>query len=103
MERINHAPIRDVEFEASVENIIAKIKNLKELDPVEKHITITSLEKQIRKRLIKIEEGNLIRYQCPTCGESYSLARIESWRKTGKHYPEIAKLFSDLEKQDGES
>jgi len=39
---------------------------------------------------------------CCTCGESYSLARIESWRKTGKHYPEIAKLFSDLEKQNEE-
>ena len=75
MERVNHAPIRDVEFEASVENIIAKIKNLKELDSAEKHITITSLEKQIRKRLIKIEEGNLIRYQCPTCG-------VKHWMKS---------------------
>ena len=84
MERINHAPIRDVEFEASVENIIAKIKNLKELDSVEKHITITSLEKQIRKRLIKIEEGNLIRYQCPTCGEKYWMKSMLSCEYCGQ-------------------
>lgn len=84
MERVNHAPIRDVEFEASVENIIAKIKNLKELDPVEKHTTITSLEKQIRKRLIKIEEDNLIRYQCPTCGEKYWMKSMLSCEYCGQ-------------------
>lgn len=84
MKRVNHAPIRDVEFEASVENIIAKIKNLKELDPVEKHTTITSLEKQIRKRLIKIEEDNLIRYQCPTCGEKYWMKSMLSCEYCGQ-------------------
>jgi phage FluMu protein Com len=84
MERVNHAPIRDVEFEASVENIIAKIKNLKELDSVEKHTTITSLEKQIRKRLIKIEEDNLIRYQCPTCGHMYWMKSMLSCEHCGQ-------------------
>lgn len=84
MERVNHAPIRDVEFEASVENIIAKIKNLKELDSVEKHTTITSLEKQIRKRLIKIEEDNLIRYQCPTCGKKYWMKSMLSCEHCGQ-------------------
>lgn len=84
MKRVNHAPVRDVEFEASVENIIAKIKNLNELDSVEKHTTITSLEKQIRKRLIKIEEDNLIRYQCPTCGEKYWMKSMLSCEYCGQ-------------------
>lgn len=84
MKRVNHAPIRDVEFEASVENIIAKIKNLKELDSVEKYTTITSLEKQIRKRLIKIEEDNIIRYQCPTCGEKYWMKSMLSCEYCGQ-------------------
>lgn len=39
---------------------------------------------------------------CCKRGEAYSKAKLERWEKTGKHYPEIAKLFGDLEKQDGE-
>lgn len=39
---------------------------------------------------------------CCKRGEAYSKAKLEYWEKTGKHYPEIAKLFGDLEKQDGE-
>ena len=84
MEKINHAPVRDVSYEASVENIIAKINSLTELDPAEKHITTTALEKQIRKRLIKIEEDNLIRYQCPTCGEKYWMKSMLSCENCGQ-------------------
>lgn len=37
-------------------------------------------------------------------GETYSKSCIKYWKKTGKHYPEIAKMFHDLEKeQNGES
>ena len=37
-------------------------------------------------------------------GETYSNSNIKFWEKTGKHYPEIAKMFHDLEKeQNGES
>lgn len=39
---------------------------------------------------------------CCKRGEAYSKAKLERWEKTGKHYPEIAKLFGDLEKQDEE-
>ena len=84
MERVNHAPIRNVEFEASVENTIAKIKNLPELDPDEKHLTANALEKQIRKRLIKIEENNIIRYRCPTCGEMYWMKSMLSCENCGQ-------------------
>ena len=84
MEKINHAPIRDIEFETSVKNIIAKIKNLPELDPNEKHLTTNALEKQIRKRLIKIEENNIIRYRCPTCGEMYWMKSMLSCENCGQ-------------------
>ena len=41
---------------------------------------------------------------CCELGETYSKNRIKFWKKTGKHYPEIAKMFHDLEKeQNGES
>lgn len=36
---------------------------------------------------------------CCMRGEAYSFAKLKSWKKTGKHYPEIAKLFGDLEKE----
>ena len=36
---------------------------------------------------------------CCMRGEAYSFAKLKSWRKTGKHYPEIAKLFGDLKKE----
>lgn len=84
MERVNHAPIRDIEFEASVENIIAKIKNLDELDSDEKHLTTNALEKQIRKRLDKIEENHIIRYRCPTCGEMYWMKSMLSCEYCGQ-------------------
>ena len=84
MEKINHAPVRDVSYEASVENIIAKIKNLPELDSDEKHLTTNALEKQIRKRLDKIEENNIIRYRCPTCGEMYWMKSMLSCENCGQ-------------------
>ena len=41
---------------------------------------------------------------CCKLGETYSKSCIKYWKKTGKHYPEIAKMFHDLEKeQNGES
>ena len=41
---------------------------------------------------------------CCELGETYSKNCIKFWKKTGKHYPEIAKMFHDLEKeQNGES
>ena len=36
---------------------------------------------------------------CCMRGEAYSFAKLKSWKKTGKHYPEIAKLFGDLKKE----
>ena len=36
---------------------------------------------------------------CCMRGEAYSFAKLKSWKKTGKHYPEIAKLFGDLKNE----
>lgn len=39
---------------------------------------------------------------CCKLGETYSKSGIKFWKKTGKHYHEISKLFGDLKKEQDE-
>lgn len=89
MEQINlkdvrHAPVRDVKYEAKIQKAITQIENSKDLDSKTKNFAITSLGKQIRERLIRIENGNIIRYQCPTCGHLYWMKSMLSCEHCGQ-------------------
>ena len=79
-----HAPVRDVKYEAKIQKAITQIENSKDLDPKTKNFATTSLRKQIRERLIKIENGSLIRYQCPTCGRLYWMKSMLSCEHCGQ-------------------
>jgi len=81
---VRHAPVRDVKYEAKIQKAITQIENSKDLDPKTKNFATTSLRKQIRERLIKIENGSLIRYQCPTCGRLYWMKSMLSCEHCGQ-------------------
>ena len=89
MKRINlkdvrHAPVRDVKYEAKIRKAITQIENSKDLDSKTKNLATTSLGKQIRERLIRIENGSVIRYQCPTCGHMYWMKSMLSCEHCGQ-------------------
>lgn len=81
---VRHAPVRDVKYEAKIQNAIQQVENSKDLDSKTKNFAITSLGKQIRERLIRIENGNIIRYQCPTCGHLYWMKSMLSCEHCGQ-------------------
>lgn len=81
---VRHAPVRDVKYEAKIQKAITQIENSKDLDPKTKKFAATSLRKQIRERLIRIENGSLIRYQCPTCGHLYWMKSMLSCEHCGQ-------------------
>lgn len=81
---VRHAPVRDVEYEAKIQKAIKQIENSKDLDPKTKNFAITSLRKQIRERLNRIEDGTLIRYQCPACGHMYWMKSMLSCEHCGQ-------------------
>ena len=81
---VRHAPVRDVKYEAKIQKAITQIENSKDLDPKTKNFATTSLRKQIRERLIKIGNGSLIRYQCPTCGRLYWMKSMLSCEHCGQ-------------------
>lgn len=89
MKRINlkdvrHAPVRDVKYEAKIQKAITQIENSKDLDLKTKNFATASLRKQIRERLIRIENGNIIRFQCPTCGHLYWMKSMLSCEHCGQ-------------------
>lgn len=81
---VRHAPVRDVKYEAKIQNAIQQVENSKDLDSKTKNLATTSLGKQIRERLIRIENGNIIRYQCPTCGHLYWMKSMLSCEHCGQ-------------------
>lgn len=81
---VRHAPVRDVKYEAKIQKAITQIDNSKDLDLKTKNFATTSLGKQIRERLIRIENGNIIRYQCPTCGHLYWMKSMLSCEHCGQ-------------------
>lgn len=81
---VRHAPMRDVKYEAKIQNAIQQVENSKDLDLKTKNFATTSLRKQIRERLIRIENGNIIRYQCPTCGHLYWMKSMLSCEHCGQ-------------------
>lgn len=81
---VRHAPVRDVKYEAKIQKAITQIENSKDLDLKTKNFATTSLRKQIRERLIRIENGSLIRYQCPTCGHMYWMKSMLSCEHCGQ-------------------
>ena len=84
------------------------------VEPYEDEVKIGDEMKIIKHPVVKVcvtslyDDGTFTGFaikDVPLCckrGEAYSKAKLEYWQKTGKHYPEIAKLFGDLEKQDEE-
>jgi len=81
---VRHAPVRDVKYEAKIQNAIQQVENSKDLDLKTKNFATTSLRKQIREKLIRIENGNIIRYQCPTCGHLYWMKSMLSCEHCGQ-------------------
>ena len=81
---VRHAPVRDVKYEAKIQEAITQIENSKDLDSKTKNFATTSLGKQIRERLIRIENGNIIRFQCPTCGHLYWMKSMLSCEHCGQ-------------------
>ena len=81
---VRHAPVRDIKYEAKIQNAIKQVENSKDLDSKTKNFATTSLGKQIRERLIRIENGNIIRYQCPTCGHLYWMKSMLSCEHCGQ-------------------
>ena len=81
---VRHAPVRDVKYETKIQKAITQIENSKDLDSKTKNFATTSLRKQIRERLIRIENGNIIRYQCPTCGHLYWMKSMLSCEHCGQ-------------------
>ena len=81
---VRHAPVRDVKYEAKIQKAITQIENSNDLDLKTKNFATTSLRKQIRERLIRIENGNLIRYQCPACGHMYWMKSMLSCEHCGQ-------------------
>ena len=81
---VRHAPVRDVKYETKIQKAITQIENSKDLDLKTKNFATTSLRKQIRERLIRIENGNIIRYQCPTCGHLYWMKSMLSCEHCGQ-------------------
>ena len=81
---VTHAPVRDVKYEAKIQNAITQIENSKDLESKTKNLATTSLGKQIRERLIRIENGNIIRYKCPTCGHLYWMKSMLSCEHCGQ-------------------
>ena len=81
---VRHAHVRDVKYEAKIQKAITQIENSKDLDSKTKNFATTSLRKQIRERLIRIEKGNIIRYQCPTCGHLYWMKSMLSSEHCGQ-------------------
>ena len=81
---VRHAPVRDVKYEAKIQNAIQQVENSKDLDLKTKNFATTSLRKQIRERLIRIENGNIIRFQCPTCGHLYWMKSMLSCEHCGQ-------------------
>ena len=81
---VRHAPVRDVKYEAKIQKAITQIENSKDLDSKTKNFPTTSLGKQIRERLIRIENGNIIRFQCPTCGHLYWMKSMLSCEHCGQ-------------------
>ena len=84
LKNVRHVPVRDVKYEAKIQKAITQIENSKDLDSNTKNFATTSLRKQIRERLIKIENGNIIRYQCPTCGHLYWIKSMLSCEHCGQ-------------------
>ena len=81
---VRHAPVRDVKYEVKIQKAITQIENSKDLDLKTKNFATTSLRKQIRERLIRIENGNIIRFQCPTCGHLYWMKSMLSCEHCGQ-------------------
>ena len=81
---VRHAPVRDVKYEAKIQKAITQIENSKDLDLKTKNFATTSLRKQIRERLIRIENENIIRFQCPTCGHLYWIKSMLSCEHCGQ-------------------
>ena len=81
---VRHAPVRDVKYEAKIQKAITQIENSKDLDSKTKNFATTSLRKQIRERLIRIENENIIRFQCPTCGHLYWIKSMLSCEHCGQ-------------------
>ena len=81
---VRHAPVRDVKYEAKIQKAITQIENSKDLDLKTKNFATTSLRKQIRERLIRIENANIIRFQCPTCGHLYWMKSMLSCEHCGQ-------------------
>ena len=81
---VRHAPVRDVKYETKIQKAITQIENSKDLDLKTKNFATTSLRKQIRERLIRIENGNIIRFQCPTCGHLYWMKSMLSCEHCGQ-------------------
>ena len=84
LKNVRHAPVRDVKYEAKIQKAITQIENSKDLDLKTKNFATTSLRKQIRERLIRIENGNIIRFQCPTCGHLYWMKSMLSCEHCGQ-------------------
>ena len=81
---VRHAPVRDVKYETKIQKAITQIENSKDLDLKTKNFATTSLRKQIRERLIRIENANIIRFQCPTCGHLYWMKSMLSCEHCGQ-------------------
>ena len=81
---INHAPVRDVVYEKAVASVIERVKNTSDFSQESKDIIITALTKQIRKKLIRLDNGTIVRYRCPTCGHVYWIKSMLSCEHCGQ-------------------
>lgn len=81
---VRHAPVIDIGYEAEIKKAIRQIYDNTALGLKTKELAITSLRKQIRRRLIKIEDGNIVRYQCPACGHMYWMKSMLSCEHCGQ-------------------
>ena len=84
IKKIRHAPIRNVEYEKKIQNAISQINDCEELAFEVKDLAIKSLGKQIMQRLIRIENGNIVRYKCPTCGNLFWMKSMLSCEYCGQ-------------------
>lgn len=81
---INHAPVRDVVYEKTVASVIEQVKNISDFNQKTKDMIITALTKQIRKKLVRLDNGTIVKYQCPTCGHVYWMKSMLSCEHCGQ-------------------
>ena len=71
-------------YEGKVERIMERINHTIGLEQETKDIILTALSKQISKKLIRLNDGAVVRYQCPTCRHVYWMKSMLSCEHCGQ-------------------